>query len=265
MSITEISERLEVMFWEDGAEFGVYLENLNTGEILQMDGDRQFSSAGVVKPVILAAVFKHADEGLLSMELEIEVDENRWDIAARGPLSALRPPLHLSVYNLGFLMSVSDDDLAANCLLDRLDKKNLDDLLQHWRLRDTVLRRPFSEKVIRDTAQDNLTTPSDMGRFLAAVYRGELCSEKYCGQMLQMLKKQRLGQLIYKELPDHVEVAHKTGFEKMSVHDAGIVFTDNGDYVISIFSTNVFDHERGLRMLSRVNNCVFEYWGKQQE
>jgi len=51
-----------------------------------------------------------------------------------------------------------------------------------------------------------------------------------------MLKLIRLNDRIPKYLPVDITIAHKTGLEKGVCHDAGIVFTHKGDFIIVVLT-----------------------------
>jgi len=51
--------------------------------------------------------------------------------------------------------------------------------------------------------------------------------------------KQRICDRIPKKLPLQIAVAHKTGLMKDVCHDVGIVYTNNGDFVICVLTQNI--------------------------
>jgi beta-lactamase class A len=51
-----------------------------------------------------------------------------------------------------------------------------------------------------------------------------------------MLKLTRLNDRIPKYLPVDLTIAHKTGLENSVCHDAGIVFTNKGNFIIVVLT-----------------------------
>ena len=51
-----------------------------------------------------------------------------------------------------------------------------------------------------------------------------------------MLLRQKVNDRIPKKLPEDCPVAHKTGLERNVCHDAGIVFTQQGDFLICVLT-----------------------------
>ncbi|MDD5120897.1 MAG: serine hydrolase, partial [Candidatus Omnitrophica bacterium] len=59
-----------------------------------------------------------------------------------------------------------------------------------------------------------------------------LGSQRVSHQCINTLKLTRLNDRIPKYLPAQITVAHKTGLERNVCHDAGVVFTCKGDFII---------------------------------
>ncbi len=57
--------------------------------------------------------------------------------------------------------------------------------------------------------------------------------------MLTILMRQKIGDRITRYLPEEIVVAHKTGLMRDNCHDAGIVFTNNGDFIIVVLTEKV--------------------------
>lgn len=76
------------------------------------------------------------------------------------------------------------------------------------------------------------TTSFDIALFFEKLYKGELANEENTQKMLDLLKKQELNNKLSKYLPEEIDVAHKTGEIGWFSHDAGIVYTNYGDYSI---------------------------------
>ena len=80
------------------------------------------------------------------------------------------------------------------------------------------------------------TTAKDIGSFFEKLYKGEIIDQNYSSKMLDILKRQTLNDRLPKYFPPKVNVAHKTGELNGFKHDAGIVYSSKGDYVIVILS-----------------------------
>ena len=75
--------------------------------------------------------------------------------------------------------------------------------------------------------------------------------------MIELLKRQELNDRIPKNLPKSAPVAHKTGELGGAKHDAGIVFTKKGDYILILMSdTNV--PQNAAEVEAKISRDIFK-------
>jgi beta-lactamase class A len=103
------------------------------------------------------------------------------------------------------------------------------------------------------------TTPDDVATFLEQLYRGEVVSASASAEMLEVMRKQEKDEVIPRDLPPGLSVAHKTGEIDWVKHDAGIVFTPQGDYLIVLFSESNLPAGAADRM-ARLSRAVYDYF-----
>ena len=98
-----------------------------------------------------------------------------------------------------------------------------------------------------------------MALFFEKLYKGELANNQYTRETLDLLKNQQRNEGLPKYLPDGTIVAHKTGEIDLYKHDAGIVFSDKGDYLIVVMSESDFPAGAQER-IALVSKGVFDYF-----
>ena len=91
-----------------------------------------------------------------------------------------------------------------------------------------MLKRYFVGAGIDDLKKDNTISPKSMGILLEKLYRREIVSPEASDAMLRIMKKQQVKHKIPRYLPPNTVIAHKTGTQEISSHDAGIVFGPEG-------------------------------------
>jgi beta-lactamase class A len=127
----------------------------------------------------------------------------------------------------------------------------------------------------------NQTTPSEMGQLLADLYQ---CSEtgggalvaafpdkmntNTCQEMIDYLKRDRIGVLLEAGLPEGTQIAHKHGWISgpsgiiQNISDAGIVYTPGGNYVIAIYIYHpvqtIWEPVSG--MVVQISQAVYNYF-----
>ena len=82
--------------------------------------------------------------------------------------------------------------------------------------------------------------------------------------MLQLLKIQKLNNKIPRYLPKDTVVAHKTGELDPFTHDAGIVYTPNGNYIIVVLSKSD-DPDLAENRIADISKNVFNYFQNNKD
>ena len=75
------------------------------------------------------------------------------------------------------------------------------------------------------------------GGTLIAALDGEI-TQAECEFLIEILTKNVIGSLIEEGVPPDTQVAHRHGWISDTHSDAGIVYTNNGDYIIVIMMYN---------------------------
>jgi beta-lactamase class A len=103
-----------------------------------------------------------------------------------------------------------------------------------------------------------------MAIFFEKLYRGELNDAPHSIEMIQLLKRQNLNNIIPKYLPEGIEIAHKTGQIYSVAHDAGIIFSIKGDYIFVGMSDSNFYPDAEER-IARVSESVYNYFQQTRD
>ncbi len=237
-------------------EIGLVIRDLDTGWTFQVNPDLLFPAASMVKVPIMAACLKAAEEGQLSLADNMKL--KRSDKA--GGSGVLRTRASGSAYTieqLVELMITYSDNTAANMLIDLLGFDYLNRTFREMGLQQTNLSRKMMDFRSRDRGIENYTSAREMADILEKIYsRGCVCpsvSEK----SLEFLKSQKVNDRIPRLLPKNTIVAHKTGLERLVCHDAGIVFTGNGDFLISVFTKTTSGPRTAKRFISSVSSLTY--------
>ena len=79
------------------------------------------------------------------------------------------------------------------------------------------------------------TSPEEMVKMLLAIYNNDFLDKKSCDEMIDIMKRCQTNERIPKLLPKIAPVAHKTGSLVKVANDAGIVYTEKGNYLLVLF------------------------------
>lgn len=146
---------------------------------------------------------------------------------------------------------------------------------------------PANARVDVNTSPDtyNQTTPAEISMLLEDIYQcaqdgggafsvvfpGEITKNE-CQTMIDYLLKNKIAVLLQAGLPDGTRIAHKHGWITEtdglmhSISDAGIIFSQGADYIMSVYMYNavqlVFDPAN--RLVAQLSTAVYNYYNTSQ-
>jgi beta-lactamase class A len=218
----------------DGDAFLV-IKDLDTGLEIKFNENKILPSASLVKIPIMVACFYAAEEGKIKLGETIKLQSIN-KIPGSGILKHEPNEKDYSIETLIGLMVFESDNTAANMLIEYLGTDYLNSCFKRIGLKNTNISRKMMDFRSRKRGIENFTTSADMAYLLERIYRVNLLNKKYSERCLEFLKMQKIKDRIPARLPDDILVAHKTGLEKGLCHDAGIVFTQKGDYLLCVLT-----------------------------
>lgn len=218
-----------------------------------LNGDRVFETGSLYKLWVMAEAFNQIQNGTLKenevLSEDIAVLNKKFDIASESAEIKDGTITVTVAQGLKQMITISHN-YAALLLSDRVGLENVALFLE---------KNGFKESRISKSVP--VSTPKDIALFLEKLYKGELANQKYTQKMLYLLKMQKLNDKLPKYLPIGTVVAHKTGEINFLTHDAGIVYTKNGDYIIVVFSKSNYPSEAKER-IAQISRLVYKYFMK---
>ncbi|MEH2286517.1 serine hydrolase [Nostoc sp.] len=234
---------------------GMFFVDLETGNYLDISGDRVFPAASTIKFPILIALFEKIDAGKVKLNDTLVM---RRDLVASGSgdLQYQRVGTKLTVLQtINKMISISDNT-ATNMIIDRLGGKAiLNQRFRNWGLKNTVIRH-----LLGDFKGTNTTSPADLVKLSALIQYHKLISDGSRSQALDILSHCHNKKLLAAGLGSGALIAHKTGDIGFVIGDAGIVEMPNGKrYLAGIFVRRPYNDIRGRDFVRQVSRLVYTY------
>jgi len=233
--------------------YGIVVRNLKTNENYSYNEHIKYESASLYKLWIMAETFEQIKNGTLKendiLTEEIKTLNDKFNIASESAKPS-EGAITLSVNDALNKMITISDNYAALLLGARIRLSKVESFLKI---------NGFKESSVGTTGNMPMTTAYDTAVFFEKLYSGKLINEEYSNKMLQLLKAQKLNNKIPKYLAPDIVVAHKTGELDKYSHDAGIVYTQNGDYVIVVLSKSD-DPNSAKNQIATISKAVFNYF-----
>lgn len=216
-------------------DVAVVMEDLKRGWQFAHQPTQPFPAASLVKVPMMVVVFQAAADGTVNLTEPIRLRAAD-QVSGSGVLKDSRPGSVSTVAQLIELMIARSDNTATNLLINRFGFDFFHRGFEQAGLHQTRLVRKMIDFTRRDQGIENYTTAEDIAAILRRLYGHELVDHRTSERCLDFLKRQTLNDRIPAKLPPGTVVAHKTGLERHLCHDAGIVFTDQGDCLIVVLT-----------------------------
>lgn len=230
--------------------YGIVVKNLKTGEDYSINTHKVYEPGSLYKIWVMATAFDQIQNGILKTDEKLSEDvnvlNNTFNIASKTA-EMTEGIITLTVNQALEQMITISHNYAALLLMERI---------KHSSVKSFLAKNGFNESSLGEPPH---VTPYDIALFFEKLYKGELANKEYTNRMLNLLKKQKLNDKLPKHLPKDTIIAHKTGEINFFTHDAGIVFLDEGDYVIVVLSESNFPPGAEER-IAQISKAVYDYF-----
>nr|WP_116209156.1 serine hydrolase [Streptomyces olivoreticuli] len=262
MAVTSTLARIRDAFDAAGVTGRLHALDIDSGAEINAGADLPVVTASVHKLCLLVALHQRAAAGHVDLTEQIECPPAGRTLGPTG-LAAMLDPVRMSLRDAAYLMMAVSDNTSADILLERVGLDAVNDTTARLGLTHThavhtfgrilatirqdagpggpqALTDPYVIARLRalDPARTNRSTPRDMTRLLAAVWRDEACAPEHCAAVRRLLGLQVWPHRMASGFPfDDVHVAGKTGSLPTVRNEVGVIeYPDGGRYAVAVFT-----------------------------
>ena len=233
-------------------KYAVAIKNLRTGEEYYQNEHLVYEAASLYKLWIMLTTFDQIKAGKFDENTNLKSDvvelNKKFDIASEA--AELKDgEVEMTVGDALEKMITISHNYAALLLSAKVKLSAVNSELVRHNLSESTLNPPK-------------TTAYDILKYYELLYNNELIDKAYSERMVNLLANQQLNDRIPKYLPESITTAHKTGELDDFKHDAGIVYTDKGDYIIVVLSRSE-DPKAAAEREAILSRDVFAYFQDQ--
>ncbi len=240
-------------------ECGVIIKDLSSNWEFTYRQNKRFPAASLLKLPIMLAILDASERGKINLYDTLQLRDG-YKTGGSGVLKTLPAGTVLTIHELLEFMIGASDNTATNILIGMMDYPYFNTWFEGFGLRYTNLSRKMMDFRLRKKGVENYTSAADISFALEKIYRREFINCELSEQCLLMLKKQRVKDRIPARLPDGTVVAHKTGLENRICHDAGIVFTPNGDFLICVLTRDAPNSKKAKQFIASLASRVYRFY-----
>lgn len=262
----------------------VYVKDISSGYTCEINSDRVYHAASIIKISLLYEALLQAQKGQLSLNDKYTLISDDI-VGGAGVLQLMTPGTSFVVKDLISLMIDVSDNTATNILHDILKKDNVNISLQQLGLNNTKFARKlmisdplgsYSYTTARDTAvllnefiECKYLNKEYAKLGLDILYKQQyndripynlvLCSE--CGEILEQNNIcPNCGTKTWDEDPEEVLFAHKTGEINGTKHDAGILNVRGKNIIVVCLTDKLKNNDEASIMHRELGKAVYKYF-----
>jgi beta-lactamase class A len=233
--------------------YGLVIKNFKTNETYSYQADQTFTTGSLYKLWVMGTVYEQIKEGILTEDqvltqsidaLNREFGIDPEDAEQKG--GGISMPVKQAVNQ----MITISHNYAALLLTEKVRLSRVAQFLRD---------NNFNHSKVGTATTLPESTPYDIAVFYEKLYRGEIVDPSSSEKMLEFLKKQQLNDGLPRDLPDGTIFAHKTGDLNAFKHDAGIVYTPKGNYILVVMSESSSPPGAQDRMAD-LSEAVYQYF-----
>ncbi|MCM8782037.1 MAG: class A beta-lactamase-related serine hydrolase [Candidatus Omnitrophica bacterium] len=243
-------------------ETGILIKDLDMNWEMSFNKDKLFPSASLVKIPIMVSCFYAIQEGKLKADTLVKLKLTD-KVSGSGILKDMYIGKEFSIEDLIEFMIADSDNTATNILINQLGFNYLNASFKSLGLKNTNLSRKMLDFQSRSLGIENYTTAEDIADILEKIYRKEVLNRKVSDQCIRLLKQQKINDRIPSYLPVETTVAHKTGLERFICHDAGIVYTKKGNFLVCVLTKHSeINSKTAKEFIAKIALAVYQYFEK---
>jgi beta-lactamase class A len=237
---------------------GMFFIDVETGDYVNLGGDRVYAAASTIKLPILMAFFEAVDAGRIRLDETLTV--TRAAITSGSGTLQYYPGAKLSALATATKMITISDNTATNMIISRLGGLGaVNARFRAWGLNSTYLKN-----YLGDFKGTNKTSAIDLVKASALVAKRRVMSESSRAKALDILNATENTKLLKAGLGAGANIAHKTGTLGRVLGDAGIIEKPSGKlYLAGVFVSRSFDDIRARYFIQDASRIAYNYFNSR--
>ncbi len=232
---------------------GIFIYDIQTGNYVAINGDKQFSAASIIKIPILLQLFRSIESGSNDIHSIIEMTPY-FRAEGSGYLQYKPDKSKFEIEELAQLMMRMSDNSATNMILAEIGGMHeFNASLRNWGFNKTYMKN-----WLPDITGTNVTTPKDMATILYNADNAEFLSLESRAKIVEIMSKVKNRSLLCQGLPEGVGIYHKTGDIGEMLGDAGVVSMPNGErYIIVTLVKRNWNDYSARELINSISSVTY--------
>lgn len=233
----------------------VYVWDYDTGNFADINGDKIYSAASIIKIPVLLQLFRSIETNQVSLYDRMTLT-NYYRAEGSGGLQFKAENSTYTIDTLARIMITDSDNSATNMLMSQIGSMvDVNQGIRDWGIKTTEV-----QTWLPDLQGNNHTTAKDLARMLYNIDNPKFLSEESTSKIFDYMSHVKNNRLIAAGLGEGASFVHKTGDIGKMLGDAGIVTTVNGKkYIVVILANRPYNSPQGKEFIVKASEVIYNY------
>lgn len=236
-------------------EPSIFVWEYDSGKYVNLNGEKHFPAASIIKIPILLETFKSIEAKELSINEKMTLSEF-YRSEGSGKMKYHQAGNEYTIDTLARLMIEDSDNTATNMLIAAVGgMPRVNSAMKSWGINNTYL-----QNWLPDLEGTNYTTTKDLTKMLYNIENSNFISSQSKNYIFDYMGNVENNRLLQAGLPQGAKLLHKTGDIGTTLGDAGIVTTLNGKkYIVSIIANRPYNSPQGKNFIVEASSMIYNY------
>ncbi len=232
---------------------GIFVWDYQTGNYVDINGEKQFPAASIIKVPILIEMFKRIEAGYLGLYDEFKMTPY-YRTGGSGYLQYRPEGAVFEMNTLAGYMIRTSDNTATNMILSAVGGAHeMDMALQNWGFSKTYIKT-----WLPDLYGTNVTTPKDMATILFNADNPDFLTLENRSRIVEIMSKVKNTSLLKQGIPDNARLIHKTGDIGEMLGDVGVVTMPDGRrYIITVMVKRNWNDYSARTLINAISSVTY--------
>lgn len=249
--IKELQLQIEELTQPYGSSVSVCVIDASNGNYCQVNSDKAFVSASMIKLAVLCEYMHAVDNGQLDPADRVSL-KNMKVVGGTGLIQTERHASY-TYDELCRYMIMYSDNTATNVLINKLGQDAINERVQALGCKNTSLNRQL---MALNTNTENWISARDAATILYKIKNGTAASSAMCAKALEYLSKQTDNEGMAEGISSGA-FAHKTGSLRSMRHDGGIVLGKHPYVIVALCDIGAGNANKLMKEIAQKADAYF--------
>lgn len=233
----------------------VYVWDYESGKFANLNADKVYPTASIIKVPVLIQLFKSIEAGQLTLDDRIQMTDF-YKSEGSGSLQFKGIKKSYTIDELARVMITESDNSATNMLMTAVGGMvDVNSGLRNWGMKKTRIN-----DWLPDLAGTNVTTSKEMAAMLYNIDNPNFLTLTSREKIVDYMSHVHNNRLIQAGLPSDALFIHKTGDIGKMLGDAGIVYTPTGKkYIVVMLVNRPYNSPLGKEFIVKASSIVYNH------